>query len=110
MDLLGLMSLTLAIVCSCFAGIIFIIYKAVEEEREKAQREAMVKICYKHYKKDGTEHKGTSHKMPDGSLHSNKSHTKTSVKLYHLEDLSAAVRKQIKARRWWLLPEKVKQK
>ena len=36
MDLLGLMSLTLAIVCSCFAGIIFIIYKAVEEEREKA--------------------------------------------------------------------------
>lgn len=41
-----------------------------------------------HYKRDGTEHKGTSHKMPDGTLHSNKSHTKTSVKLFHLKDLS----------------------
>ena len=26
----------------------------------------------KHYKKDGTEHKGSSHKMPNGSLHTNK--------------------------------------
>jgi len=42
----------------------------------------------KHYKRDGTEHKGTSHKMPDGSLHTNKAHTKTSVKLFHLKDLS----------------------
>jgi hypothetical protein len=54
MDLLGLMSLTLAIVCSCLAGIIFIIYKIVEEERERAEKEAMVKVHYKHYKKDGT--------------------------------------------------------
>ena len=23
----------------------------------------------KHYKKDGTEHKGSSHKMPNGELH-----------------------------------------
>ena len=36
----------------------------------------------KHYKKDGTEHKGNSHKMPNGSLHTNKTHTKTSVKHY----------------------------
>jgi len=43
----------------------------------------------KHYRKDGTEHKGSSHKMPDGSLHSNKTHTKASVKLYHFKDLSA---------------------
>lgn len=43
----------------------------------------------KHYKKDGTEHTGTSHKMPDGSLHSNKTHTKTSQKLFHFKDLSA---------------------
>ena len=42
----------------------------------------------KHYKKDGTEHKGSSHKMADGTLHTNKSHTKTSVKLFHLKDLS----------------------
>ena len=42
----------------------------------------------KHYKRDGTEHKGSSHKMPNGDLHTNKSHTKTSVKLFHFKDLS----------------------
>ena len=41
-----------------------------------------------HYKKDGTLHTGGSHKMPDGSLHSGKTHGKTSVKLFHLKDLS----------------------
>jgi len=42
----------------------------------------------KHYKRDGTEYKGSSHKMSDGTLHTNKTHTKTSVKLFHLKDLS----------------------
>ena len=42
----------------------------------------------KHFKKDGTEYKGAMHKMPNGSLHTNKTHTKTSVKLFHLKDLS----------------------
>jgi len=42
----------------------------------------------KHYKKDGTEHKGGTHKMPDGSLHTGKGHGKTSVKLFHYKDLS----------------------
>jgi len=42
----------------------------------------------KHYKRDGTEHKGGAHKMPDGSLHSGRSHGKTSVKLFHFDDLS----------------------
>jgi hypothetical protein len=42
----------------------------------------------KHYKRDGTEHTGSSHKMADGTLHTNKSHTKTSVKLFHFKDLS----------------------
>ena len=42
----------------------------------------------KHYKRDGTEYKGSSHKMADGTLHTNKAHTKTSVKLFHLKDLS----------------------
>ena len=37
----------------------------------------------KHYKRDGTEHKGSSHKMANGTLHTNKKHTKTSVKLFH---------------------------
>ena len=42
----------------------------------------------KHYKKDGTEHKGGTHKMPDGSLHTGKAHSKTTVKLFHYKDLS----------------------
>jgi hypothetical protein len=42
----------------------------------------------KHYKRDGTEHKGSSHKMANDTLHTNKSHTKTSVKLFHFKDLS----------------------
>jgi len=42
----------------------------------------------KHFKRDGTEYKGAMHKMPNGSLHTNKTHTKTSVKLFHLKDLS----------------------
>jgi hypothetical protein len=41
-----------------------------------------------HFKRDGTLHKGGTHKMPDGSLHSGKTHGKTSVKLYHMKDLS----------------------
>ena len=41
-----------------------------------------------HYKRDGTEYKGTSHKMPNGDLHSGKTHGKTSVKLFHFKDLS----------------------
>jgi len=46
----------------------------------------------KHYKKDGTEHKGSTHKMPDGSLHTGKAHSKTSVKLMHYKDLSKAAK------------------
>ena len=42
----------------------------------------------KHYKRDGTEFKGNTHKMPDGSLHTGKTHSKTSVKLFHMKDLS----------------------
>ncbi len=49
----------------------------------------------KHYKRDGTEHKGSSHKMPDGTLHTNKSHTSTSVKLFHKKDLSKKAQAKI---------------
>jgi|TARA_R110002167_G_scaffold44710_1_gene134406 hypothetical protein len=49
-----------------------------------------------HYKRDGTLFKGNSHKMPDGSLHSGKNHTKGSVKLFHLNDLSATAKKKAK--------------
>ena len=50
----------------------------------------------KHYKKNGTLFTGKSHKMADGTLHSGKKHTKTSVKLFHLKDLSATAKKKAK--------------
>ena len=53
----------------------------------------------KHYKKDGTEHKGASHKMPNGSLHTNKTHTKTSVKLFHLKELSDTAKKKARKKK-----------
>jgi len=40
-----------------------------------------------HFKKDGTIFKGATHKMPNGQLHSNKTHTKTSVRLFHINEL-----------------------
>ena len=43
----------------------------------------------KHYFRDGTEHKGGSHKMPNGETHSGKTHGKTSKKLFHFKNLSA---------------------
>jgi hypothetical protein len=48
-----------------------------------------------HYKKDGTLHKGGYHKMPDGTLLSGKTHGKTSVKLFHLKELSDTAKKKI---------------
>ena len=48
----------------------------------------------KHYKKDGTVWNGAYHKMPDGSLQTNKTHTKGSVKLYHYGDLTDAAKKK----------------
>tara|TARA_R110002020_G_scaffold39110_2_gene116794 strand:+ start:2696 stop:2863 length:168 start_codon:yes stop_codon:yes gene_type:complete len=49
-----------------------------------------------HYKKDGTLFKGNTHKMPDGSLHSGKTHGKTSVKLFHLKELSKKAKEKAK--------------
>ena len=42
----------------------------------------------KHYLKDGTVWNGSYHKMPNGKLHTNKTHTKTSKPLVHFKDLS----------------------
>ena len=53
----------------------------------------------KHYTKDGTVWKGAYHKMPDGSLHTNKSHTKTSVKLYHYGDLTKKAQEKARGQR-----------
>tara|TARA_B100000902_G_scaffold368746_1_gene392336 strand:- start:360 stop:530 length:171 start_codon:yes stop_codon:yes gene_type:complete len=48
----------------------------------------------KHYFKNGTEFKGATHKMSNGVLHSNKTHTKTSKPLFHFAELSATAKKK----------------
>ncbi len=53
----------------------------------------------KHYKRDGTEHKGGTHKMPNGALHSGKTHGKTSVKLFHFKDLSKKAKLKAKGKK-----------
>ena len=56
-----------------------------------------------HFLKNGTPHgkggMGSTHKMPDGSLHSNKTHTKTSKPLFHMKELSKTVQKKVKAKK-----------
>ena len=42
----------------------------------------------KHYFRDGKEHKGGYHKMPNGQLHSGKKHSSSSKKLFHYGELS----------------------
>jgi len=42
----------------------------------------------KHYLKNGTAFNGNMHKMDDGTLHSNKTHTATSVRLFHFGELT----------------------
>jgi hypothetical protein len=51
-----------------------------------------------HYKRDGTEWKGKTHKMPNGDLHTNTNHTKTSVKLFHFKDLSKKAKLKAKGK------------
>jgi len=51
----------------------------------------------KHYLKDGTTWNGNYHKMPNGKLHTNKTHTKKSKLLFHFGDLSKSAK--IKARK-----------
>ena len=41
-----------------------------------------------HYYKDGIKFNGGTHKMPDGSVHTGKTHTKSSKVVVHLKDLS----------------------
>ena len=50
----------------------------------------------KHYKRNGTLHTSSSHKMPNGDLHSGTKHTASSVKLYHLKDLSKTAKLKVK--------------
>jgi len=53
----------------------------------------------KHYKKDGTVHKGAYHKHPDGKLMSGKTMSSKSVDLFHYGDLSKKAKE--KARSQW---------
>jgi len=39
------------------------------------------------YTKEGKHWKGNTHKMPNGTIHTNKEHSKTSKQLYSLKDL-----------------------
>jgi len=48
----------------------------------------------KHYFRDGTEHKGGMHKMPNGQLHSGARHTANSKRLFHLNELSNTAKKK----------------
>ena len=41
-----------------------------------------------HYNRDGSLYTGATHKMPNGEVHTGKTHGTTSVKLFHLNDLS----------------------
>ena len=47
----------------------------------------------KHYFKDGKEFKGAVHKMPNGSIHTGKTHTASSKRVFHFKDLSATAKK-----------------
>tara|TARA_Y100001951_G_C11263523_1_gene254024 strand:+ start:568 stop:747 length:180 start_codon:yes stop_codon:yes gene_type:complete len=53
----------------------------------------------KHYTKSGKEYKGGTHKMPNGQLHSGKTHSDSSERLYHYGDLSK--KSQAQARKSW---------
>ena len=48
----------------------------------------------KHYLKDGTTWSGAYHKMPNGKLHTNKTHTRTSEPVYHFGELSDSAKKK----------------
>ena len=52
----------------------------------------------KHYLRDGTEHKGGMHKMANGQLHTGKTHTKTSKRLFHFGQLSETAKKKARKR------------
>ncbi len=45
-----------------------------------------------HFSKTGVPFKGDVHKMPDGSIHTGKTHTKTSKKVVHFKDLSSTAK------------------
>ena len=49
-----------------------------------------------HYTREGKEWTGNTHKMPNGHLHTHKSHGKTSQRLFHFKELSKTAQKRAK--------------
>jgi hypothetical protein len=47
-----------------------------------------------HFFRDGTKHTGGTHKMPNGEVHSGKTHGATSKKLFHLDELSKTAKEK----------------
>ena len=60
-----------------------------------------------HYLKNGTAYSGGAHKMPDGSLHTGKTHTKSSKPVVHFKDLSKAAKEKVKSSK---IPSRKKKK
>ena len=54
-------------------------------------------MSVKHYLRDGKEWKGAYHKMKNGALHTNKTHTQTSKPIFHYGDLGKAAKKKAKS-------------
>jgi len=65
----------------------------------KIRKEDKMARSVKHYTKEGKAFKGGTHKMPNGQLHSGKSHTASSKRLFHYGDLSKKA--QSTARKSW---------
>jgi len=53
----------------------------------------------KHYLRDGTVFRGNMHRMPNGTLHTGKTHGKTSKRLFHFAQLSATAKKKARKRK-----------
>lgn len=49
----------------------------------------------KHYLKDGTEHKGPTHKHADGTVMTGRTMLKSSKKLVHFKDLAKAAKDKV---------------
>lgn len=64
--------------------------KAIQSQRRRIH----IMRGVPHYTREGKEWKGNTHKMPNGHLHTHKSHGKTSQRLFHFKDLNKTAQKR----------------